>query len=773
MIPALGVYVASCWVVVEILDRLVERYELSPYVTDMVFWGLYSLLPAVALIAWSYGRPGKDTATKAQKVGVPINLLATAALLFVLFGGKETGPAPATEALVETPVEVAAEPESEATQRERLAVFFYENESGDSELDWLQYATTALLTQDLTQDPYLSANSPYGNWRTGYYARLRAAGFENGVGAPASLLRDIARDANRRYFVEGSLRRDGEDLVVATRLWDADSMRRVTEFEQRGWDLYALLDEASSRIRASLDLPSIGSDSYEDLPLAETYGESTAAMEAYIRGLNRRMLDNDIPGAIGELDTAIAEDGSFVMAYMAKASMLLEVGDMAGAGAVLTEAQRLDYRLPATDRAALTSMLFRTTGQSDRLIEFTRLQVELTGEAIWHAQLGELLMVNDEREEAREQFRLALEKDALNTNILLVLSDLERSFDNLDGAIDYARRYQEARPTDMGASIKLGDLLRDTGDLEGAEARYREAALLEDDTVIPLLRSHIIAARLGDDAKARALLEQALTRSETPAQMASVHMMAAQYEARLGRIDAAVDQMRAAEPHFGQAQPPFLVALSIHSAIASHYMLRNDIDAAKAVLIEAQGLVPQPPMNRFLQPIVSVIAAGEGRYDDARVAMADFDALLTELAFNGIKFQVPIGAAYIAHREEDFGEAAAQLEEAMAQIDRSFVAGELYGIMVPLTLAGLADSQVRAGQLESAENTLQRGFALDPELPSMWLAQARLEAARGERDRAQAAVQRTLTTWADADPDLIEYRDALELAGEPLSGGPN
>lgn len=80
VLPAVGVYAASCWVLIEIIDRLVERYLLSPYLTDIVFWGLYSLIPAVILLAWSYGRPGKDKATTAQKVGVPINIILAAEL---------------------------------------------------------------------------------------------------------------------------------------------------------------------------------------------------------------------------------------------------------------------------------------------------------------------------------------------------------------------------------------------------------------------------------------------------------------------------------------------------------------------------------------------------------------------------------------------------------------------------------------------------------------------------------------------------------------------
>ena len=89
ILPAVGVYVASVWVLIEILDRLVERYLLSPYLTDIVFWGLYSLIPAVMLIAWTHGRPGKDKASRVEKVGVPINLIATLGLLITVFGGKD------------------------------------------------------------------------------------------------------------------------------------------------------------------------------------------------------------------------------------------------------------------------------------------------------------------------------------------------------------------------------------------------------------------------------------------------------------------------------------------------------------------------------------------------------------------------------------------------------------------------------------------------------------------------------------------------------------
>ena len=41
ILPAVGVYVASVWVAIEIIDRLVERYLLSPYLSDCLVQPTY------------------------------------------------------------------------------------------------------------------------------------------------------------------------------------------------------------------------------------------------------------------------------------------------------------------------------------------------------------------------------------------------------------------------------------------------------------------------------------------------------------------------------------------------------------------------------------------------------------------------------------------------------------------------------------------------------------------------------------------------------------
>jgi len=359
VLPAVGVYAAGCWVLIEILDRLVERYLLSPYITDAAFWGLYSMIPAVVLVTWAHGKPGKDRATRAEKIGVPVNIIATLGLLITVFGDKDMGAMASAVTVANEDGVAETRYVPNESYRRRMAVFFFDNESGDPERDWLQYAVTELLVQDLQQNPFVLATSPWANYGNGFYARMRAAGFEDGLDVPRSLMREIATDANRQYFLEGSIVNDDEPYRIDVRIWETDSLRQVAELSRSGYDLYGLVDDLSRDVRSALDVPAGGARLAEDLPLAETYGESQEALKDYIAGLNARLFNNDIDAANRLLSQALDADPGFVLAWLVKAINLLDAGDIPAAQEALVQAQELDYRLPERDQILIKQAAYR------------------------------------------------------------------------------------------------------------------------------------------------------------------------------------------------------------------------------------------------------------------------------------------------------------------------------------------------------------------------------------------------------------------------------
>jgi len=764
ILPAVGMYVAGSWVLIEILDRMVERYLLSPYLTDVIFWGLFLMIPAVVMVTWTHGKKGKDKAGKLEKVGVPINLVATLALLFTVFGDKDMS-------MAATQITVSNELGQQETHyipsetfRRRMAVFFWNNESGDPELDWLQYGITELLVQDLQQSPFVLATSPWSNFGNGFYSRMRQAGFNDGLRVPRSLMREIADEANRQYFVEGSLDKTADEYVVTARIWETQSLDQVTELTRRNWDLYTAIDQLSRDIREELDVPSGSSRIAEDLPLAETYGESEMALKAYIQGLNARLFENDFDASNVFFDQAVAIDPNFVLGWFIKGANLVDGGDLPGAQLVLSKAQELDYRLPSRDRALLKASLYRVSGQHEKLMSFLRLQAQIRDDATWHNALATMLMFSGELEAAKEESLLALERDALNVGIYIRMSALERATGDLQAAVDYARMYQEKKPEDIYANIQLGDLLRDSGNLEAAKEHYKQAQILENDPVHPTLKLSQVAARQGDIKTAREYLSEAEGYAETPTDKALVRQSAVLLESRLGRINEAIRQTLAQEEFLTQSQGPLQVALGVYSPLAGYYVQLDDLVAARDALAAAKSKL-QPPLDKFLAFAEALILVKENDLEAAQAAVEQGREIIDQFQVKVIEFQVHILRARIAEAEGDFTAVEQHYLAALDNMEHSVFAADL-SIAVPQTYAEVAMARIRTNQLDAARQAIEAGSQVDPSEPLLWVAKARLQQAQEMPQLALASLGFALAIWKDADETYTYVTDALALAEE-------
>ena len=764
ILPAVGVYVAGVWVAIEILDRLVERYLLSPYLSDIVFWGLYSLIPAVMLIAWTHGRPGKDKATRLEKVGVPINLIATVGLLLSVFGDKNFD-------LAATQITVSNEHGQQETHyipsetfRRRMIVFFWENKSGDPGLDWLQYGITELLVQDLRQDPFVLANSPWNNFDSGFYWRLRQAGFEDGLKVPLTLMRKIANEANRQFFVEGSLEKVADEVVLTARIWDTQALDQVAELEASGLDVYQATDRLSKSIRRALDVPDSSRRIAEDLPLTETYGESEEALKAYIQGLNARLFNNDFETSNAFLDQATSIDPGFVLGWLVKAVNLIQNGDVPGAQEALSKAQALDYRLPARNRAELKSMLYRLAGDQEKMMSFLYLQAKIRDDATSHNSLASYLMIFGELEEAKKESLLALERDALNVDIFLRMSKLEQATGNTEAAVDYARKYQEQKPEDIEANIQLGDMLRDSGELDAAEQQYQQAQILQNSPVRPTLKLAIIASRKGDIPAARRLLEEAEGFAQTPMDKTLVRQGAALLEFRLGRINEAIRQTYAQEEFLRQSEGQLELTLSLYSPLIDFYVLLGDFESARNALKTATGML-NPPLDKFMAFNAAIIEARAKNVDAAQASLDQAREVMEQFQLNFLEIQVHMVEAIISGAKQDYAAMADHCMKAIEKTNQSVIAsGSQIGISQ--IYAQMARAQILLGDLPKAEKSIEAGFRLDPSEPMLWIEKARLQQARNMPQMALASVNYALAIWQDADEDYIMLKRAQALAAE-------
>ena len=87
----LAIYGAGCWTVVQIVEWIINRYLISPHLTDLCLIGMLSFIPSIALIAYFHGTPGSDKWHPIEKIGIPLNIFASVLILFITFYPKDLG----------------------------------------------------------------------------------------------------------------------------------------------------------------------------------------------------------------------------------------------------------------------------------------------------------------------------------------------------------------------------------------------------------------------------------------------------------------------------------------------------------------------------------------------------------------------------------------------------------------------------------------------------------------------------------------------------------
>ncbi|MDX1381847.1 MAG: tetratricopeptide repeat protein, partial [Xanthomonadales bacterium] len=590
---------------------------------------------------------------------------------------------------------------------------------------------TELLTQDLQQSPFIVATSPYNSGTNGYFARMAQAGFDDGLGLPASLMRQIAREANRDYFIDGSIDHADGDYLLTARVWDATSGREAGTVEERGHDLYAVVDRLSRGVREVLDVPFEGRAA-EDLELADTYGESRAALQAYIEGLNHRLLENDLAAAEEDFNRALDEDPQFVLAWLMKAVGAAESGNIPVAQQAFEEAQALDYRLPSRDRAIIKANLYWLAGETETLESFLRMQVRLNDDARSWRLLGNVLLELGKYDEARAAYQAVLERDASELDILKIMALLERGAGNVDRSIEHLREYVEERPEDVDALLQLGDMLRDAGDREGARSLYADAQFVGNRPVLPLLRLAMLDMGAGDAPSAWSLLDEARELAETPDQQSVVLSVQAMFEMRVGRIHDALRTTRAKMEQDRRFQPPVALALGGHAQLAYLHMVIGELEQARAALADAQQMLAAP-MDQFLGFTEASLLAREGDLEGASEALEEGTAIVNQFQMQQMQFLVHTTRADVAHMRHDYGLAAEAMQRALDEINMSVIAGlpELAAV-VPEMYGQLASYLVRSGDPAAARSPLQEGFKRDGAHPVLWLARAEHQLANGE-----------------------------------------
>ncbi|MGH9795194.1 MAG: winged helix-turn-helix domain-containing protein [Candidatus Acidiferrales bacterium] len=380
-------------------------------------------------------------------------------------------------------------------------------------------------------------------------------------------VREVGRDLNVQYILEGSVRGMGNRVRISIQLVQVSDQTHLwaQNYERDLADIFAIQSDVARQVAGNLALKLVP-DQQAALDRAAT--DVMAAYEEYLRGRyywNLRT-EEGLSRCRPHFEKAIAADPQYAVAYAG----LADCYNLNGGYAILApndafpkakqaarKALELDSSLAPAHAALGFALLYHDWNAAEAEMEFRR-AIELNPNYVFtRLSYAQLLRAQNRLDEAETQLRLACEVDPM-----------DRVGQSYSGWVAFSRqRYAQAseifrstianHPNWPSAYVSLAYALAQEAKLTEALAALDRARLLSADSPSALEAYAYVAALAGKKDDARRIIGQLIALSGS--RRISAYNMAMIYVA-LGEPDSAFSWLERAL----EARDPWLIWLGTH-----------------------------------------------------------------------------------------------------------------------------------------------------------------------------------------------------------------
>jgi tetratricopeptide (TPR) repeat protein/predicted Ser/Thr protein kinase len=736
---------------------VVDSFPVSPRLPRYTLVFLITLLPAVILLAYHRGRPGEPRWSKSERIGVPVNVAASVLLLLFLFQGEPL----ATTTTVTTTDEEGRSVEVEVPRQEfrkRIAIFYFSNDSGRADLDWLQFAVPQMLHYDLLQDIYIDV-------RVGFLEDLRAADFANGLGAPVALMRRIAEKANRSYFIEGSISARGDELVLTSTLHRTGRARPVAVRSFTGADVLGLVDELTVSLKQDLDIPAYHIEAAPDHALSEILTDSPSALREFGLGM-RAEAEGDREAQVRHLEASVSEDPTFTLAQWELSLAYNELGRAGEMKRSLMAAMQHIYKLPTFYQYVVKCTYHETSEDIESAREVAKDWVKLYPQSIdahevmaaYHEILGDL-------DGAIEEWNAILELDPERHDVLRELGDVYARKGEFERGLEYLEQYRDLYPEDYRSYSAIGALYSAKGEYVEAKRFYENARRREPGETHLTIRIADLEKKLGNFEQARQELMDAVSAAKGARERSIVYSAIKDWYKTMGRIGKALEYLDLYVAEVGEYQSPVTAALQNTFMWVELYAHTENFEAASAVIDELEAMVGEVPLLRFFPKYTRIwyysMAYDRSHVEEAEDTLVEMEAMVEKNPTAGLEAMLLFARAGVHALREEFAQAAEEAEKAiplftmLPQDQRIFLSAYVLGHMYR-----------RAERYDKAEEAILSGLRQEPSEPFLHAMLGLTYYDMGRAEDARSHLGRAMEIWKDADPDFKPAREPREALTE-------
>jgi tetratricopeptide (TPR) repeat protein/DNA-binding winged helix-turn-helix (wHTH) protein len=621
-----------------------------------------------------------------------IGLLALA-VLAVFYGGKRRQSA-AEVTLPRVPGKRA------------VAVMYFENQSGDDELDWLREGLADMLITDFSRSQKLSVLG-----RGQLHLLLERIGYD-----PESKLRlddalNLARGIRAEVIALGSFARLDGKIRVDAQLYDARNGQLLTAERlvvEQPAQLLTQVDLLAAKLASHLSAPA---DQAVNTGLTSVMTNNLQAYRHYSLGVEKAQTLLYVE-AVALFEKAVALDPEFAMAHARIGytyAMCWTRPDESKP--YLEKAFRLSGRLTEKDKLSITAWYAVANGDYPAAIETYRQLIAhypLEVEAYW--RLARLLRGESRMEESVEVAKQGLAVDAGAKDIYNMLGVTYTEMGRHDDAIASLHRYIELAPGDPNVYDSLGMAYQWAGRYPEAIAAFEKALALNPQFEIAFIH-------LGNTYVWQGRYQDAARQYQRFIQVAS-------FDAYRTRGYGGIATLHVKKQEFAEAERAARAALKYDKQNLGPLFLlaleRGDLATAERLMATAETIRALDRGNRGYERwrpyFRGYLALKSGR---AAEAVEHFKAALKHrpLVFNIDAYEDCLANAYL-----ELG----RLDEAIAEYERILRLNPNY----PLAQFHLGQAYERKGDAARARSAYERfrqiWQAADADIPEVIEAQRRL-----------------------------------------------
>jgi serine/threonine protein kinase/lipopolysaccharide biosynthesis regulator YciM len=648
-----------------------------------------------------------------------------------------------------------------------LAVMYFENNTGDEDLDHYRKAISDLLITDLSQSKYLDVIS--GDMLFNILEDLNLLEAKN---YSSRALKEVASQARASHLLQGNYTKAGDTFRINIMMHEANTMKRISSEMVEGIgekSIFSMVDEITRRIKSSFKISAdeIITDIDEDIERITT--SSPEAFKYYVEG-RRYHNSGDYRKSIQVMERAVEIDAEFAMAYRSLSVSYSSLSLFAERSKYIKKALEFAYRLSDRERYQITADFYSESEKTyDKAIEAFKGLLDLYPEDTRaNHNLGRLFYFLEQWDEAIRRLEVAVKYKTEFVGTYTILASCYRAQEMYEKARETLEYYITNFKDEGNIRQALARLYMEKGELDIALAEADKAFILEPGAYENLLEKGDIYLFKGDLGEAEQQYQKLMNLKEPAAQAWSLQRLALLYKLQ-GKFEQAKKiSLQAVElaMRFGQKM-----------WISRFLWLLADIDYASGnpeiALKECeQALNIARESDDIFVIRVSLHAKGLAflkmkDIDEAQGIADELKKLIEEGLNEDIMRLYHHLAGCIELEKENFSLAKEQFEKALSL--------DPYG---PLArdarfLNSLAKTNFQSGDLEKARReyelivnlTTGRREAGDIYAKSFYML-GKIHEQQGDTANAIEQYEKFLDLWKGADPGIAEVDDAKKRLTE-------